>query len=163
LLQALLLRSELSAAAQAFADGVEVADQVRPAQLAIAHYNPTTADSDQLDGGGCRSTQDLDEHNHHNGDHDPLPAALPIGIVAVCIAGGRAGLNRCAQDLVYDVGHRLLTGRLQRLGHRFCQRYAQALADCGDCATTDLNSLLLIQQRLGLAETQGEGTAQQTH
>ena len=65
LLQAPQLRAELSAGAQGFGDGDQVADQVHPTQLVllggqvvvgregIAHDNPAKGGAEQLDGGGC--------------------------------------------------------------------------------------------------------------
>ena len=62
--------------------------QVVVSREAITHDNPAKAAPDQLDGGGRRSTQALEEHRHQSGDLAPVPASLPIGIVAVGIAGG---------------------------------------------------------------------------
>jgi len=68
-LQVQKFRAELGAGARAFSDGVEVADQVRPAQLAllggqvvacreaIAHQNPAKGAAQQLDGGGYGSAR----------------------------------------------------------------------------------------------------------
>ena len=65
LLQAEQLRSKFSTGAGAFSDGGEVADQVRPAQLAllngqvvvgreaIAHVNPAKGAPQKLDCGRC--------------------------------------------------------------------------------------------------------------
>jgi hypothetical protein len=167
LLQAEQLRSKFSTGAGAFSDGGEVADQVRPAQLAllngqvvvgreaIAHHNPAKGAPQQLDGGGCGSAQALEEHRHCGGDHDPLPAPFSTGIVPIGVAGGGAGF--------IHVGHRLLTGSLQRLSHRFRQHGAQTLADLCNRSTADLHPQQLIEQRLGLAETQRKDAAQQTH
>jgi hypothetical protein len=94
-------------------------------------------------------------NRHHIGDHEPLPAPLPIGIAAVGVAGVGAGR--------IDVEHRLLRGSLQRLSLRIRQSGARALADPCNRPTADLHSKLLIEQRPGLAETQRDGTAQQAH
>jgi hypothetical protein len=140
---------------------------VRPAQLAllagqmvvgrgaIAHYIPAKGAPQQLDGSSRRPTQALNEHRHHGGDHHPLPAALAVGIAFVGIAGGCAGF--------IHVGHRLLTGKSKGLLHGLLQCCPQALADHGDRPTADLHPQQLIEQPLGLAETQQEGTAQQAH
>ena len=135
-LQVQKFRTELGAGAWTFGDGVEIADQVRPAQLAllagqvvvgreaIAHHNPAKAAPEQLNGGGGGSAQALDEHRHHSGDHDPLPAPFATGIVAVGVAGGGAGF--------IHVGHRLLTSQCQGLLHGLLQRGADPLADRSD-------------------------------
>ena len=91
------------------------------------------------------------EHRHHSGDQDPLPAPLSGGIVA----GGGAGF--------VDVDHRLLTGKGQGLLHGQRQGCAQALADRGNLPAAHGNSQQLLEQRLGLAETQWEDIAQQAH
>ena len=122
---------------------------------AIAHHNPAKGAAEQLDGGGCGSAQALDEHRHHCSDHDPLPAPLAGGIVAVSVAGGGAGF--------IDIGHRLLTGKGQGLLHGLRQGCTQALADLCKRPTADLHPQQLIEQRLGLAETQRKDAAQQTH
>ena len=57
----------------------------------------------------------------------------------------------------------LLTGGVQYFFHRLRQGCAQPLSDPGDRTPADLHSQQLIQQRLGLVETQRESTAQQTH
>ena len=167
LLQAQQLGSELGAGARAFGDGGEIADQVRPAELpllgrqmvvgreAIAHHNPAKAAPEQLDRGGCGAAQTLDEHRHCGRHHDPLPAPLAGGIVAVGVAGGGAGF--------IHVGHRLLTGKGQGLLHGPRQGCAQTLADLCNRSTAHLHPQQLIEQRLGLAETQRKDTAQQTH
>ena len=62
--------------------------QVVVSREAIAHDNPAKGVPYQLDGGGCRSTQALDEYRHQSGEHDPLQAALSIGIDPVSISGG---------------------------------------------------------------------------
>ena len=82
----------------------------------IAHHDFTQRIAQQLDRGGPRSTQTLDEHPHHGGHHAPLPAPLSGGIAAIPVAGGRAGFNRCAQDFVYDVmtGLHIRRARLTR-------------------------------------------------
>ena len=103
----------------------------------------------------CGSAQPLDEHRHHGGDHDPLPAPLASGIVAVGVVGGGASF--------IHIGHRLMTGKDQGLLHVLLQRGAAPLADCGDRSTAHLDPQQLIQEPLGLAVTQREGTAQQTH
>jgi len=68
---------------------------------------------------GGRAAKALHEHRHHGGHQalrgsrwlHPLPAALAIGIAAIPFACGGAGFNRCAQDFVYDVDHRLLASK----------------------------------------------------
>ena len=174
-LQVKKFRTELGAGARAFSDGGEIADQVRPAQLAllavqmvggreaIAHHNPAKAAPQHLDGGSRRPTQALDEHRHHGGDHDPLPAPFSRGIVAhhfaedcvYGIAGGGDGL--------IHVSYRLLTGKCQGPLHGHLQRGADPLADHCNRSTADLHPKQLLEQRLGLAKTQREGTAQQAH
>ena len=62
-----------------------------------------------------------------------------------------------------EVSHRLPSGHLQGLPCRVLQGCTQSLADGGDPTAADLNRQQLIQQRLGCAETQGEGTAQEPH
>ena len=78
-----------------------------------------------------------------------------IGVAPVGITGGGTGF--------IDVDHRLLTGKRKGLLHGLLQCCAQALADGGHRSTADLYPQQLIQKRLGLAETQREGTTQQTH
>ena len=114
-LQLQQFRSEFGTGDRAFDDGGEIPNHMGLADLAslqrevvvereaIAHHNPAKGAPEQLDGGGRRATQTLDEHGHHGRHHDPLPAQLPGGIVAVGIAGGSAGF--------VDVGHRLRTGK----------------------------------------------------
>jgi len=76
---------------RAFGDASEIADKVRPAQLAllagkvivgreaIAHNNFAKAAPQQLDGGSRRPTQALDEHRHHGGDHGQQSIPLSHG------------------------------------------------------------------------------------
>lgn len=141
-------------------------DQVRSAQLgllggqvvvsreAIAHHIAAKGIPEQFDCIGRRSTQPLQKHRHYRCDHDPLPTAAAIRIASVRIAGGGASF--------IDVVHRLLTGKTKGL-HGLVECCVQALADRCNRPTADLNLQLLIEQRLGPAETQREGTVQQTH
>jgi hypothetical protein len=59
------------------------------------------------------------------------------------------------------VGHRLLTGKGQGLPHRLLQRGANPIADRDNRSAADLHPQQLIEQRLGLAESEGEDTAEQ--
>ena len=65
---------------------------------AIAHHESTQRIAQQLDRGGPRSTQTLDEHPHHGGQHDPVPAPPSGEIASIRVAGGGAGF--------IDVGNR---------------------------------------------------------
>ena len=95
---------------------------MRPAQLtllqgeivvgreAIAHHYSAKGIPQQLNGCSGGAAKALHEHRHRCGHHDPLPAALAIGIATIRIAGGSACL--------IDVDHRLLTGKGDGLIHR---------------------------------------------
>ena len=125
----------------AFSDGVEVADQVCPAQLALMDR--------QVVRGGEESLTTM-----------PPKASLSSSIAAAP-ERPRPGTNTVTAAVT--ITHRLLTGGMRRFCHRLCQGCTQAHANRGDGAAADLHPQQLIQQSLDLAETQREGTAQQTH
>ena len=155
-LQLQQLRSAFGAGPRAFSDGGEIADHMGLADLAslvgevvvdreaIAHHNPAQGVPEQLNSGSRPATQSLDEHCHHGGDQDPLPAPVSRGIVAhrfakdctYGIAGGGAGF--------IDLGHLLLTSQCQGLLHGLLQRGAAA---SGAAGTHQPEQPLLNQQR----------------
>lgn len=61
------------------------------------------------------------------------------------------------------VGHRLLTGGFDGLCHRLRQCCAQTPADRCDGPAADLHLQQLMEQRLGLDESQRKGATQKTH
>ncbi len=130
---------------------------------AITHHLAAKGIAQQFGRRSSGAAQPLQEHGHHR-RHQPLlgrlhlhPEPIPLsrGIVAIGITGGGADFIHLAQ--------RLLTGTIKALLHGLPQHCAQALADCCNGAAADLDPQQLIEQRLGLAETQREGAAQQAH
>jgi hypothetical protein len=99
---------------------------------------------------------------------------MPLGSAGNSVARQAGIVANCfAEDCVYGIAvggagfihtsHRLLTGQCQGLLHGLLQRGAYPLADPCNRSTADLDPQQLIEQHLGLAETQREGTAQQAH
>ena len=175
LLQLQQLGCELGAGAGAFVDGGQIKLEVGSAQLAlmggqvvvgreaIAHHRAGKAIAQQVERSCSRAAQTLQEYGHHRRHHHLEPIPLPCWIVA----------NRYAQNFVYEiagggagfihVGHQLLAGGLQCFCCGLRQRCTQPLADGGDRPAADRQPQHLLQQCLALADTQREGTAQQTH
>ena len=132
-LQAKQLGSELIAGTEAFSDGDKIADQVRPAQLALL---------------GGQVVVGREAIAHHN----PAIELLPSSSMAAAVDRLRPWMNtvttaltmthcqprfswdccrrrcRCGRQFV-DVGHRLLTGTSKGFLYGLLQHFSKVLAD----------------------------------